>query len=117
MSGGYPLAHHRFAGHIPPRSRRNFVGLPQPPYASNSCAPARLRNLSGAMRKKSAPISVHAGRTEFLKINAARAGWRDSYHWVLSLNWPRFALFLVVSYIVINLVFATLYAIGGRCIA
>jgi len=63
------------------------------------------------------PISTRAGRTEFLKINAAVGGWRDSYHWVLSLTWPRFALFLAGSYIVINLLFATLYAIGGNCIA
>lgn len=66
---------------------------------------------------KHRPISTRAGRTEFLKINAAVGGWRDSYHWVLSLTWPRFALFLAGSYIVINLLFATLYAIGGSCIA
>jgi inward rectifier potassium channel len=63
------------------------------------------------------PISTQAGRTEFLKINAAVGGWRDSYHWVLSLSWPRFALFLAGSYIIINLLFATLYALGGSCIA
>jgi inward rectifier potassium channel len=63
------------------------------------------------------PISTQAGRTEFLKINAAVSGWRDSYHWVLSLSWPRFALFLVSSYIIINLLFATLYALGRNCIA
>ncbi|MCA1657878.1 MAG: hypothetical protein LC627_01105 [Verrucomicrobiaceae bacterium] len=63
------------------------------------------------------PISTRAGRTEFLKINAAVSGWRDSYHWVLSLSWPRFALFLLGSYVFINLLFATLYAVGGNCVA
>ena len=58
------------------------------------------------MKKNSAPISVRAGRTEFLKINAARGGWRDSYHHVLSLSWPRFALALLGSYLVIHLIFA-----------
>ena len=58
------------------------------------------------MKKNSAPISVRAGRTEFLKINAARGGWRDSYHHVLSLSWPRFALALVGSYLAIHLIFA-----------
>lgn len=62
------------------------------------------------------PIATRAGRTEFLKINAAVGGWRDSYHWVLSLSWPRFALFLVVSYIVINLLFGTLYVARPHCI-
>ncbi len=68
------------------------------------------------MRKNSAPISVRAGRTEFLKINAARGGWRDIYHRVLSLSWKHFALTLLGSYILIHLVFALLYAIGGPCI-
>ena len=68
------------------------------------------------MKKNSAPISVRAGRTEFLKINAARGGWRDSYHHVLSLSWPRFGLALLGSYLVIHLIFALLYAIGGPCI-
>jgi inward rectifier potassium channel len=64
-----------------------------------------------------APISTRAGRTEFLKINAASRGWRDSYHWVLCLSWPRFGLFLLCSYIVINLLFAALYVVGRSCIA
>jgi len=64
-------------------------------------------------RRSRAPIPVRSGRIEFLKINAARRDWRDGYHWVLSLTWPHFALFLVVSYVTINLLFATLYAIGG----
>jgi inward rectifier potassium channel len=63
------------------------------------------------------PIATRAGRTEFLKINAAVGGWRDSYHWVLSLSWPRFALFLAGSYVVINFLFAALYAVRPGCIA
>ena len=63
------------------------------------------------------PIATRAGRTEFLKINAAVSGWRDSYHWVLSLTWPRFALFLATSYVVINLLFGALYFARPNCIA
>jgi inward rectifier potassium channel len=63
------------------------------------------------------PIATRSGRTEFLKINAAVSGWRDSYHWVLSLTWPRFALFLASSYVVINLIFGALYAARPGCIA
>jgi inward rectifier potassium channel len=62
------------------------------------------------------PIATRSGRTEFLKINAAVSGWRDSYHWVLSLSWPRFAAFLAVSYVVINLIFGTLYVLRPNCI-
>jgi inward rectifier potassium channel len=62
------------------------------------------------------PISTRAGRTEFLKINAASRGWRDTYHWILCLSWPRFVTFLLAVYFAINLVFATAYALGGACI-
>lgn len=64
------------------------------------------------MRRRNAPIPVRSGRTEFLKINAARGGWRDGYHWVLSLNWPQFALALLGSYVAINLLFGALYSIS-----
>lgn len=67
-------------------------------------------------RRPRAPISTRAGRTEFLKINAAVGGWRDTYHWILCLSWPRFAAFLLAVYFAINLVFASAYALGGACI-
>jgi inward rectifier potassium channel len=63
-----------------------------------------------------APISTRAGRTEFLKINAAVSGWRDTYHWILCLSWPGFVGFLLAVYFAINLIFATAYALGGPCI-
>ena len=69
------------------------------------------------MPRRHAPIPVRSGRVEFLKINAARRDWRDSYHWVLSLSWPQFALFLVVTYLLLNTFFALLYAVGGAPIA
>ncbi|MGI8819484.1 MAG: ion channel [Chthoniobacterales bacterium] len=67
-------------------------------------------------KKPPAPITVRSGQVEFLKINAARRDWRDTYHWILSLTWPRFAAFLLAVYLAINLLFATLYAVGGPCI-
>jgi|tagenome__1003787_1003787.scaffolds.fasta_scaffold20972061_2 inward rectifier potassium channel len=69
------------------------------------------------MPRQRAPIPVRSGRTEFLKINAAHRDWRDSYHWVLSLTWPQFYLFLLVSYLFVNLVFAILYLVEPGCIA
>jgi inward rectifier potassium channel len=69
------------------------------------------------MPRPRAPIPVRSGRTEFLKINAARRDWRDSYHWVLSLTWPQFALFLVATYLLLNLFFAVFYVFGDGAIA
>jgi inward rectifier potassium channel len=76
-----------------------------------------MKHRSHRKHRPHRPISTRAGRTEFLKINAAVGGWRDNYHWVLSLSWPRFALFLVSSYVLINLLFGALYFARPNCIA
>jgi len=62
-------------------------------------------------------VSVRAGRIEFLKVNTGKWEWRDAYHWVLALNWPRFIALILGVYITINLLFAALYRVGGDCIA
>lgn len=67
-------------------------------------------------RRSRAPISTRAGKVEFLKINAAPREWRDSYHWVLSLTWPRFLAVVLGVYLSINFLFATAYVLGGACI-
>jgi inward rectifier potassium channel len=69
------------------------------------------------MKRKPNPVSVRAGQVEFLKVNTERWDWRDVYQWLLALNWPRFAAFIVGVYIVINLLFAVLYTLGGNCVA
>ena len=61
------------------------------------------------MKKTSAPISVRAGNLEFLKVNAVAWDARDIYHWLLSLSWGRFSLFLLTAYLVVNAGFALLY--------
>ncbi|MEY2485174.1 MAG: inward rectifier potassium channel [Verrucomicrobiota bacterium] len=62
-------------------------------------------------------VSVRSGSIEFLKVNTERWELRDAYQWLLALSWPRFAAFLAAIYIVINLIFATLYFVGGDSIA
>jgi inward rectifier potassium channel len=69
------------------------------------------------MKKKSNAVSVRVGQIEFLKVNIGTQEWRDVYHWVLSLSWPRFAALISGVYLAINVVFAVLYSIGGNCIA
>jgi inward rectifier potassium channel len=54
---------------------------------------------------------------EFVKINAANFDIRDTYHLILTLSWPRFAGMLLAVYIVIHLIFASLYLLGRNCIA
>src|SRR6266702_944593 len=63
------------------------------------------------------PLSVRAGQVAFLKLNLEKREWRDAYQWLLALTWPEFAALIAGVYIVINLVFAEFYALGGECIA
>ena len=64
------------------------------------------------------PVIVRAGQLEFLKLNSEDTReWRDTYHWILSLNWSRFVALIATVYVAINLFFAFLYSIGGNCIA
>jgi hypothetical protein len=80
-------------------------------------APESLNIFSKSMSKSGRSISVRAGRLEFVKLNVAKFNFRDSYHFILTLTWPRFAALVLAVYILINLVFASLYLLGGRCIA
>ena len=70
-----------------------------------------------SMKKQRTPISVKVGHLEFIKLNAERFDWRDTYHLILTLSWPQFAGLIFGIYLLINLVFAVLYWIGGTSIA
>ncbi|MEO6785512.1 MAG: ion channel [Chthoniobacteraceae bacterium] len=52
-----------------------------------------------------------------MKLNTDRSEWRDAYHWILTLNWPRFALLTAAAFLVLNLIFAVAYFVGGACLA
>ena len=67
--------------------------------------------------KRSATISVQSGHREFIKLNATKYDWRDFYHLILTFSWPQFAGMVLGIYLCINLLFATLYFLGGNCIA
>ncbi|MBX7207225.1 MAG: hypothetical protein K1X78_02845 [Verrucomicrobiaceae bacterium] len=69
------------------------------------------------MKKQNTPIAVRAGSMEFLKVNDSPWDWRDLYHWVLSLSWPRFILAGLGNYLALNLVFATAYWLRADCIS
>jgi inward rectifier potassium channel len=69
------------------------------------------------MKRFSAPIKVQVGHREFVKVNATKYDWRDIYHLILTFSWPQFVGLLLGIYMFINLCFATLYLLGGRCIA
>ncbi len=67
--------------------------------------------------KKRTPTTITSDYSfEFLKLNAGGWDWRDLYHWLLTLNWPKFSAFLFGSYVVLNTIFAVFYVLGGDCV-
>ncbi|MBV9672861.1 MAG: two pore domain potassium channel family protein, partial [Verrucomicrobia bacterium] len=69
------------------------------------------------MIKKPTQIRVRSGQFEFVKLNAKKIDWRDMYHSILTLSWPRFAGLVFGVYLLINLVFAGFYLLGPHAIA
>lgn len=63
------------------------------------------------------PVSVRSGQIEFVKLNTERWHWRDAYQWLLALKWPQFSLVVGAAYIVLNALFAALYAFDTNCVA
>ena len=54
---------------------------------------------------------------KFQKLNVKRWEWRDAYHWLLTLSWPQFSVFVFGMYLAINLFFSFCYYLGPQCIA
>jgi inward rectifier potassium channel len=69
------------------------------------------------MRRTQRHIRVRYGQFEFVKLNVQKFDWRDTYHLILTLSWPGFAGFVFGIYLLINLVFATLYVLNPHAIA
>src|SRR5260370_3500759 len=69
------------------------------------------------MRRKPRHIRVRSGQFEFVKLNAKKFDWRDTYHFILTLSWPAFAGLVFGIYLLINLAFAALYMLNAHAIA
>jgi len=54
---------------------------------------------------------------KFQKLNVKRWEWRDAYHWLLTLSWPQFSVFVFGMYLAINLLFSFCYFLRPQCIA
>jgi inward rectifier potassium channel len=69
------------------------------------------------MRRRPRRIRVRSGQFEFVKLNAKKFDWRDTYHLILTLSWPGFAGLVFGIYLLINLVFAALYMLDAHAVA
>jgi inward rectifier potassium channel len=52
-----------------------------------------------------------------VRLGVSRLHFADLYHWLLTLSWPRFFVFIWLSYVLTNSLFALAYLAGGDCIA
>ena len=69
------------------------------------------------MRRRPRHIRVRYGQFEFVKLNVEKFDWRDTYHLILTLNWPGFAGLVFGIYLLINLAFAALYMLNAHAVA
>jgi inward rectifier potassium channel len=69
------------------------------------------------MARRQRQIRVRSGQFEFVKLNAEKFDWRDTYHLILTLSWPGFAGFVFGIYLLINVVFAALYLLEAHAVA
>ena len=61
------------------------------------------------MRRRLRQIRVRYGQFEFVKLNTKKSDLRDAYHLILTLSWPWFSALIFGIYLLINVVFASLY--------
>src|SRR6202045_560993 len=69
------------------------------------------------MKRRPRQIRVRSGQFEFVKLNAKKFDWRDTYHLILTLSWPGFAGLVFGIYLLINLVFAALYMLEAHVVS
>jgi len=69
------------------------------------------------MKRRLRKIRVRSGQFEFVKLNAKKFDWRDTYHFILTLSWPGFAGVVFGIYVLINIIFALLYLLHEHAVA
>src|SRR5277367_6573500 len=69
------------------------------------------------MRRRTHHVRVRAGQFEFVKLNTKKSDLRDAYHLILTLSWPWFSALIFGIYLMINVVFASLYLLQPHAIA
>jgi len=62
-------------------------------------------------------IATRIGNTEIVKLGAKRVWLGDAYHLMHSLSWRVFFGGVLAIYLLVNLVFATLYFVGDHAVA
>jgi inward rectifier potassium channel len=67
--------------------------------------------------KRQRGVVSRIGGTDVVKLGTQRLGFRDAYYLIHTLSWRVFFASMVSIYLLVNLIFATLYFVGGNAIA
>jgi inward rectifier potassium channel len=62
-------------------------------------------------------VAIRAGNIEIIKIGGRRRGLGDAYHLLHTLSWRAFFGGVLAIYLLVNLLFATLYFVGDQAVA
>lgn len=66
---------------------------------------------------KRTSVETQYAKVQLVRTNSIKPGLRDLYRSILALSWPGFALCTLSVYLILNIVFACAYLLGGPCIA
>ncbi len=68
------------------------------------------------MKGEASTRRTENGGFDLQRVNVGRWEWRDLYHWLLTLSWPRFAACLLGAYLAVNAFFAMLFLLAGATV-
>ncbi len=78
---------------------------------------AKARRACRDPHRKLRATGMRIGGMELMRYGEHKWYWRDTYHWILRLTWPRFLLLISAVYLGMNLLFACLYAVVPGSVA
>jgi inward rectifier potassium channel len=62
-------------------------------------------------------INFNNGRFEVPDLNRWQSYWQEPYYLMLTISWWEFFILTAIAYVIINVIFAVGYLLGGDCIA
>jgi inward rectifier potassium channel len=87
------------------------------PFIRSGVTPAMTRSKLRRPRKPGlVRISSQDGKFQIQGLNQWHNYWRDPYHLMLALPWSGFFGSIAVGYVLLNLLFAVMYLLGGDCL-
>jgi hypothetical protein len=101
---------YRFAAQSIPEPRRIIPGGGHDPLAFRTEL-CRINPVSNTMS------GSEPGNSNLLSSNTKKSDLRDTYHLILTLSWPWFSALIFGIYLMINVVFASLYLLQPHAIA